>query len=248
MSRADLAPLDVAGGVFRHRVFERRAEGDTLYVLIEGDGRPWAGGGQEPATDPTPRDPLTLRLLLETPGPAFYVGRPCYFGVIDSSCRPYYWTHGRFAPDVVESMRRVVDDLIERAGKPRCVLIGHSGGAALALLIAPDLVHRCSLLTVAPLIDTAAWTEWHGYDPLEGSLNPSDSIERWRNLTQVHLVGLRDRNVPAEQTMHALGRSRDTTVVEFDAYDHGCCWVRDWPAILARIEPRLRRTEAVAGE
>ena len=174
--------------------------------------------------------------MLATPGPAVYAGRPCYFGIADPACRPYYWTHGRFAPEIVASMRTVVDAMLDREAARDCVLVGHSGGAALALLIAPDLAHRCRIVTVAGLVDTAAWTQWQRYEPLDGSLNPADSIQRLAGIPQVHLVGARDRNIPAEQTKHALAPLPDAVVLEYEAFDHGCCWERSWRSILRRIE------------
>jgi hypothetical protein len=233
--RADLERVDLQGAEFRHRSYVKRAPGDTLHLFIEGDGRPWVNG-EAPAADPTPRDPLTLRLMLRTPGPAAYVGRPCYFGVVDPMCKPHYWTHGRFAPEVVASMRAVIDTLIARAGTRDCVLVGHSGGGALALLVAPDLAHRCRIVTVAGLVDTAAWTRWQGYEPLEGSLNPADMLGRVAGIPQVHLVGLRDRNIPAEQTKRALAGVASAVVLEFERFDHGCCWQREWRELLATVD------------
>ncbi len=236
--RAGLERVDLQGVEFRHRSYVKRAAGDTLHLFIEGDGRPWLDG-ELPAADPTPRDPLTLRLMLRTPGPAVYVGRPCYFGIADSKCVPHYWTHGRFAPEVVASMRAVIDTLIEQAATRDCVLVGHSGGGALALLVAPDLAHRCSVVTVAGLVDTAAWTRWQGYETLHGSLNPADAIARLASVPQAHLVGLRDHNIPAEQTKQALAALRHAAVIEFETFDHGCCWEREWRAILPRLERSL---------
>ncbi|HEY3517612.1 MAG TPA: alpha/beta hydrolase, partial [Gammaproteobacteria bacterium] len=158
------------------------------------------------------------------------------FGVADPACKPYYWTHGRFAPEIAASMRAVVDTLLDRAAARDCVLVGHSGGAALALLIAPDLTHRCRIVTVAGLVDTAAWTQWQRYEPLDGSLNPADSIQRLAGIPQVHLLGARDRNIPPEQTKQALAPLRDAVVLEYETFDHGCCWERSWRAILRRIE------------
>jgi hypothetical protein len=236
--RAGLERVDLQGTQFRHRSYVKHGPGDTLHLFIEGDGRPWVDG-EIPAADPTPRDPLTLRLMLRTPGPAVYVGRPCYFSVTDPMCQPHYWTHGRFAPEVVASMRTVIDTLIERAGTRDCMLVGHSGGGAIALLVAPDLRHPCGVVTVAGLIDTAAWTRWRGYEPLEGSLNPADLLARVAGIPQVHLVGLRDRNIPAEQTKHALATLRSAAVLELATFDHGCCWEREWRSILPRIEQSL---------
>jgi pimeloyl-ACP methyl ester carboxylesterase len=244
-ARAGLERVDLQGSPFRHRSWVKQAPGDTVHVFIEGDGRPWIDG-EVPADDPTPRAPLTLRLMLETPGPAAYVGRPCYFGVADPKCEPRFWTHGRFAPEVVASMRVVIDALVARSGARDCVLVGHSGGGALALLVAPELASRCSIVTVAGLVDTEAWTRWQGYEPLEGSLNPAAAIERVAGIPQAHLVGLRDRNIPPEQTKQALADVPAAAILELAAFDHGCCWEREWRTLLPRIEQTLQSLRAAA--
>ncbi len=75
----------------------------SLTVYIEGDGLAWVGGSR-PSQDPTPVDPLALRLALAQPaGNAAYLARPCQFaGRSDSACAESYWTDGRFSREVVE--------------------------------------------------------------------------------------------------------------------------------------------------
>src|SRR5215468_1612802 len=55
----------VEGDGFAHVVFRpatpRPNGGRVLHVYLDGDGTPWEYG--RPAADPTPRDPLVLRLM-----------------------------------------------------------------------------------------------------------------------------------------------------------------------------------------
>src|SRR5690606_5057486 len=55
-----------------------RGQSDVLTVFIGGDGMVWANG--LPPVDPTPRDPLVLRMALAHPyGAAAYLARPCQY-------------------------------------------------------------------------------------------------------------------------------------------------------------------------
>jgi hypothetical protein len=246
-TRAGLAREDLQGTTFLHRVYSKGGSGDTLYIFIEGDGTPWIDGRRE-ALDPTPRDPLTLKLMLRTPEPGVYVGRPCYLGVVDSSCVSHYWTHGRYSPVVIESMAAVVAKLLARARPRHCVLVGHSGGGAIALLVAPAVGgYGCAVVTVAGLVDTEAWTDWHGYERLEGSLNPAAAVAELGAIPQIHLLGERDRNIPPAQTRHALRSLPAAELWEFPKFDHGCCWERSWPSILERLRAAERSAEKPQG-
>jgi hypothetical protein len=51
-------------------------------------------------------------------------------------------------------------------------------------------------------------------------LNPAQAIEQLARIRQVHLVGLLDRNVPAEQTKQALEPLANAIVLEFASIDH----------------------------
>ena len=95
----------VAGAGFDHVVFRARAHvGGTsipdaprvLHVYLDGDGSPWTG--REPTDDPTPRNPLVLRLMALDAAPRIYLGRPCYHGLANAPrCTPALWTTRRYA-------------------------------------------------------------------------------------------------------------------------------------------------------
>ena len=91
----------VRGAPFEHVVFVANRHGGpqngVLHVYIEGDGRPYLDRWTA-AADPTPRNPLMLRLMTIDPEPAVYLGRPCYFGLaIQPPCTPRDWTLDRFS-------------------------------------------------------------------------------------------------------------------------------------------------------
>ncbi len=224
----------VLGATFRHRVYRngatvRRASG-PLHIYIEGDGRPFI----EPTTvalDPTPRDPLMLRLMALDPAPSVYLGRPCYFGLNrDHNCNPGYWTLKRFSPEVVQSLLTAMRAEIERSGAHRVELYGHSGGGSLAMLLAARVPEVTRVVTIGANLDTAAWCSLHGYTPLLGSLNPVEQSPPPPSVRVLHLVGSEDTNTPPQLVRSAAGTNGSVRVIR--GYTHNCCWQEIWPSVL----------------
>jgi hypothetical protein len=211
---------------------ETLTKDEVLTVYIEGDGFAWLTGST-PSADPTPRDPLALRLALAHPaGNAAYLARPCqYVDAAQTGCAQRYWTEARFAPEVVEAMNIAADALKARFGAQRLTLVGYSGGANIAALLAARRQDVVRLVTVAGNIDHAAWTHHHRVQPLQGSLNAADQGHSIRNLPQTHFVGGRDRVIPVELARNwgesFLGdRQRNLRILP--DYDHQCCWAENW--------------------
>ncbi|MFK8014104.1 MAG: thioesterase domain-containing protein [Gammaproteobacteria bacterium] len=222
--------IETAG--FTHEIYRQAGASGPLVIFLEGDGLPWGRAGRQPAADPTPNRALAFELMRRTPAKAAYLTRPCYFGLAGAACEPTIWTHERFSPAVVDSLVEVIEKSID--GDAPLALVGHSGGGALAMLLAARLENVQLVVTVAGLIDTAAWTDHHRYEPLNGSLNPRDA-ELDTDIIQVHLIGERDTNVLPEHTRRAVGSQPNVHVWGFDDYDHSCCFARTWPATWARI-------------
>src|SRR3972149_2178107 len=89
------------------------------------------------ATDPTPTQAVALRLMHLDSAPSVLVGRPCYHELKRSAeCTPGLWTHARYSSTVVASMLAVIEVLARGSNSTGVVLIGYSGGGALAMLIA----------------------------------------------------------------------------------------------------------------
>jgi hypothetical protein len=237
---AGLTSRVVRGSTFNHLVVSK--PGDTagpLHVYIEGDGTPWLTR-DTPARDPTPNTPLAFELMLRDPQAALYLGRPCYFGVGSRDCAPQVWTHERYSAAVVDSMAHALIAARGAAGAGDVVLLGHSGGGVLAVLLANETPDVVAIVTVGANLDVAAWSALHGYSPLVGSVDPArllpargaDALPAW------HHVGGKDRIVPPAQLLaYALGRP-GVTVVEWPAFDHTCCWADVWKSILATLPDR----------
>lgn len=208
-----------------------------LHVYLDHDGLPWRLRTVV-AADPSPRDPLALRLMSLDPGPALYLGRPCHFMQDGRSvCHPLLWTHRRYGEEVVASMVQALEAFRIRQRFDELVLIGYSGGGALAMLMAPRLPQTSAAATVAANLDTSAWTALHGYSPLLGSLDPAAQPPLKPSILQTHFVGGRDEDVPPAVTIRAVRREEGARLVSIADFDHRCCWVQAWPELLARLSP-----------
>ena len=211
------------------------APSPSLTIYIEGDGLAWIGGVR-PSQDPTPVDPLALRLALAQPvGNAAYLARPCqYSGRLDPACAEYYWIEGRFSREVVAATDIAIDALKQRFGATRLTLVGYSGGGAIAALVAARRPDVAMLITVAGNLDHDYWTSYHKVPPLTGSENPADQTAALRSIPQRHHVGGRDRIIPPELAWRFAGRfppdGQPQVIVEGD-FDHQCCWAENWPRI-----------------
>lgn len=214
----------------------RQGDGGLLTVYLEGDGLAWLSPSL-PSADPTPLTPLALQLALAQPhGSAAYLARPCQFVGIDR-CTSRDWTSARFAPEGVVDIGRAVDRLKASLGARELVLVGYSGGAAMALLLAARREDVRQVITVAGNLDPDAWAAWHRVQPLAASDNPARHRDELRALPQVHLVGGRDPVMPAELAQRfqaAYPAGTPSQVIEIPGFDHGCCWVQDWAALWKR--------------
>ena len=208
--------------------------GDRLVVYIEGDGLAWINRGQV-SDDPTPEDPVALRLAAADEAPAvLYLARPCQF-VGTAGCPAKYWTGARFAPEVVEAANQVIDSAKRKTGKSKVELIGYSGGGVLAALLAARRNDAARVIAVAANLDLPFWTAWHGVAPLTDSLSPTDAVDALGHRHLVMLVGGRDEIVPpiiAEHFRARLPAAADAAILSYADFSHECCWAKAWPALL----------------
>jgi len=209
-------------------------DGQPIHIYFDGDGMPSLGRGRI-ATDPTSRNMLILDLMAADPNSTVLIGRPCYYRA-DSECDESLWTNRRYSPAVVDPMTDAINALIARYPNSPVMLIGYSGGGTLAMLAAPAISRLDTLVTIAANLDTAAWTTRHAYTPLLGSLNPADRSPLRPGIKQIHFIGDKDSNVPAEIMQHVV-QLQPMAILEIVAdFDHSCCWVNSWRESVAWIE------------
>ncbi|MFA6283339.1 MAG: hypothetical protein WCT30_00375 [Desulfurivibrionaceae bacterium] len=209
------------------------ADNTTLTVYIEGDGLAWLNSSTV-SLDPTPLTPLALKLALRHPnGAVAYLARPCQYaeGVDTQGCSTQYWTGKRFAPEVMESTSQAVELLKRQFQATQLVLVGYSGGGAVAALVAAHRHDVALLVTVAGNLDHRVWTERHHATPLTGSLNPADAWGQLLDVPQLHFVGGKDQIVGrevAESFARHFPTERRPEIRVIPDFDHTCCWAEQW--------------------
>lgn len=206
---------------FQHKTFQTQGfeislwqkssdEKAPYYVYIEGDGHAFNAHGR-PTSDPTPHSSLMRKLAAtDTHANVVYLARPCQFskGV---QCAQKYWTTARFAPEVIEAEYEALKQITHHAP---VVLIGYSGGAQVAGLIAlkKDLNIQ-KIITIAGNLDHKAWTEYHRLPALSQSLNLADSKEKFALMEQLHYVGAKDKVIPPILTEQFVGDKNKIVVL-----------------------------------
>ncbi|MGE4264905.1 MAG: alpha/beta fold hydrolase [Desulfovibrio sp.] len=214
--------------------------GGTLFVYIEGDGMAWRRANR-PSSDPTPTDPIGLRLAIADPatqaeGAILYLARPCQYteGGDRRGCTVRDWTSARFSERAVAALDEAVNQAKARTGARSVALHGFSGGGGMAALLAERRTDVVFLATVAGNLDHALWTSLHGDTPLELSLNPVDRAGATRNIPQLHVIGGRDAVVPKailDSWCTRLPGAAITRVTEPEA-THSGPWEAVWPGLL----------------
>jgi len=180
------------------------AKTTRLRVYLEGDGHAWATATQ-PSLDPSPHNLLVARLAVDDPTPNAYLARPCQF-FMAPACEPSLWTNRRFSQEIVTSLSQALDQLKQRYGNREFELVGYSGGAALALLLAAQRKDVAQVQTLAGNLSPRIWAQMKGLSPLGGSLDPLDYRDRLAAIPQRHLVGDTDDVIPASLANAYLAR------------------------------------------
>jgi hypothetical protein len=235
---AGLHPMRLTAGEFDILAFVRTGRpGESVRIYFEGDGAAF-DARRQPTKDPTPTDPIGLRLAATDEWPnVAYLARPCQFiGSPNDQCAPQYWTDARYAPEVVAAMNEAVDQLATAARAPAAELVGFSGGGAIAVLVAARRTDVKSIRTVAANLDLQRWTSLHQVRPLFRSLDPAGVSEAVQHIPQRHFFGESDLIVSPSIGHSFVARSTasaciDIVVVPHAGHTHP--WPRIWRQLLA---------------
>ena len=206
----------------------------TLTIYIEGDGLAWISD-DTPSDNPTPINPVGLKIAThDTKHPQVtYLSRPCQyvFGRDWAGCRPDDWTDSRFSAEIVQATNQAVDDQKKHYHAKKIILIGYSGGGAIAALVSASRTDVVQLITIAGTLDIDDWVHRKNLTPLRGSLNPADKWASLVSIPQIHWVGGRDTVVPKEVAFAYTRRfpsSKKPVVNVMPTFDHSCCWATNW--------------------
>ncbi|VAW76078.1 hypothetical protein MNBD_GAMMA13-1562 [hydrothermal vent metagenome] len=232
---------EVSGAEFTHAVYQSKGSAtDIWHIYIEGDGTPWKRSHIISA-DPTPRNPLMLKLMAMDASPAIYLGRPCYHGMVtEPACDPWIWTHGRYSERAVASMSAALDRLISLNSIKQLVLIGHSGGGTLAILLAERTPQTQAVVTLAGNLDIERWAQYHNYSPLTGSLNPVDRPRLPASIVQHHYVGRYDKVITPDIIKNTPRNHTGVELIEVDRVGHTEGWETYYCTVLVSISAECR--------
>lgn len=228
----------VPGNQFRLDAWERmnlRHAPATLY--IEGDGVAWVSR-QMPSLDPTPKNPVALHLAaMDKADNVGWLARPCQYKgwTGEGPCPMMYWTDARTAPEVISAYHAALDNIRDMYDIEGFHLVGYSGGAAVAALLAAQRTDVLSLRTVAGNLDYGTFTALHDVAPLAKSLDPVSVASQLAGLPQHHFLGGHDDVVPAaiyHAWAKAAGPSECVKYTLIEANEHDAGWVEKWPELL----------------
>ena len=217
------------------RAYWRAGISAELTIYIEGDGARWPRG--YPPADPTPINPYALKLAIADPSAnVAYLARACQYLSSEqlAQCPSALWIDGRFSDDAIKLAMGSLDELKAQSKAKSLRLIGYSGGGALASLVTARRNDVSCLVTVAAPLDIATWTAALGLSTLEKSRNPAAQEATSINIPQTHFQGGADTVVPPATTLAYRQRHPDAKFEKVDAYDHECCWDKDWPTRIVK--------------
>lgn len=211
-------------------------QGELLTFYIEGDGYAWIAPSR-PSGDPTPREPMALSLAAQDPAAnVVYLARPCQYAMdLNPQCNRSHWTDARFSKSVVESMSDAVTYFTKKYNPLKIRLVGYSGGAAVALLIAERRADITSLVSVAGNLDPTAVNRHHRVSPLTQSMDPLENIEKIRALPQIHFSGMKDEVIPSWITrnyVEKIGNSSCAEIKVIPGLTHQSGWIEKWPELV----------------
>ena len=188
-------PLVVETETFNLQVLVPRAGlYKTLRVYIEGDGRAWITANRV-SLDPTPTHSVVLELLAQDEMPSAYLARPCQY-VRSQACEKRFWTDARFGQQIIDATDQALDVLKSQFNVEHFELVGYSGGAAVALLVAQQRNDIARVQTIAGNLAPHAWTSLKKLSPLKDSRDPTTTPLMLKELPQRHWVGVKDTVVP----------------------------------------------------
>ena len=222
----------IDAGQFRHLVLWNEHRGDHLRIYVDGDGTPWIRNTRV-AVDPTPANPVLLRLMHDAAHPAVYLGRPCYFGTsTDQECEQRWWTFDRYGQVVVDSMCKAANRISAELGADTVGLIGYSGGGAIVVGMSACTARLVSVTTIAGNLDPQAWAEHHRYSALH-DLAPLSQVATAQNrVHEAHWQCRGDLNIPPSVTDEYFVDRAGAIRHIIDSCTHSTGWEQQWPLII----------------
>ena len=212
---------EIATRDFTIASWQKITEPNGVYkIYIEGDGYAFNVHGR-PTQDPTPKGTLVRELAFGDNIPnVIYLARPCQY-VKSPICSQRHWTTARFAHEVVNAEYEAIKQI---AGAHPVILIGFSGGAQIAGLVASvkNGLNIKKIITIAGNLDHLAWTQYHNLPPLNESMNLADYRHQFAELPQIHYVGTKDKVIPPVLLEQFVGN--ENLIIKVKNASHNSGW------------------------
>ena len=209
---------------------------DILRIYIEGDGKAWMRSGR-PSSNPTPVNRLVHKIMTEDEKRDIaYLARPCQF-IMQPDCSSYIWTFGRYDQKVIDSINEAITKLKQQYDFKQLELIGYSGGATIALIIAAKRNDVISVRTVAGNLDPEFTNNFHKVSPMPTALNPVSFANNLKQVPQIHFYGENDLIIPKGISDHYLKYFVDSTCIQtvlVEKASHHDGWAEKWAGLLTK--------------
>ena len=189
-------------------------------IYIEGDGNAFNIHGQ-PTKDPTPKGTLVRELAFGDNSPnVIYLARPCQY-IKSPICSQRHWTTARFAPEIINAEYQAIKQIV---GNNEIILIGFSGGAQIAGLVATAKkgLNIKKIITIAGNLDHLVWTKYHNLSPLNESMNLHDYYQQFKKIPQIHYVGTNDIVIPQDLINNFI--ENNSYFITVEGADHNNGW------------------------
>jgi hypothetical protein len=209
-----------------------------IRIYIEGDGFAWITRTQA-SNDPTPKNALALKLALQDTSPnVIYLARPCQYSLDKSpKCNASHWTDARFSPEILSLMNDGLDAINSAHPQQSFELVGYSGGAAIALMLAAGRNDIVSVRTVAGNLSPSLVNHLHKVSEMPNAVDPIAMSHKTASIPQRHFYGIDDKIVPKLITETYLKSIKDKHCVQIIAVEntsHDNGWVEAWPILLSQ--------------
>lgn len=235
-NRFQALQLETSDFVMRGYMRLGSKQDDVATVYIEGDGVAWITRYQA-SSDPTPANPISLRLaVVDKHSNVIYIARPCQYVLSKNpSCNLSLWTGGRFSKKVINAYNECLDAIKQQYKFKKFRLVGYSGGAAVAALVAVRRKDIVALITFAGNLDHTTWTTYHSISPLRESLNPIDFARLLEKIPQIHFVGEQDKVIDKSVINNYLNHfsSLENVRVIYVSLGHNDAWEQIWSNFLS---------------
>jgi predicted esterase len=217
---------------------------NEVVIVIEGDGYNEIINGSLEAD-------LYVTVALDyvqnyATGNTVYLGRPCQNYGGKSCLRPKGGGVSRYTEQKVSALNDAVGVIKLNTGASAVRLVGYSGGATMALLIANLRVSQglndvSGIITLAGNLDHLATQLWHiekfGGATLGAGVNPIDILDTINHIPVIHYMGAKDEVVPARLSRKFIEKSNKdcAVVVNLQKATHHENWREYFPAISSRV-------------